>query len=289
MNSSLPSACDTDPRRPVADRAFTLIELLVATAVLVVVLTLMVQVVQYASRAARHGQETSEVFSSARGVLDTMGRDIENAVIRDDLAAFAGTNTNQGGSLAFYSRVPGLTTNTATDIRRVSLISYHHDTNNLNLTNLPMLSRSDLSVTWSQTNRITFGETNSLSELSDTAVQSRNLCEGVLGFDVRYVHQDGTASRTPSTNSPVRAVKVTIALVDPEATRLLARATLNGVNLNKKFVDLFEANRPPDGNTNSAKTAWTTALKNPDVWTNVPEAAKRRMKVYQRFYTLPHA
>ena len=257
-------------------QGFTLLELLVATALLAVVLTLVVQVVQYSSRAARHGQETAEAFSSARAVLDTVGRDLENAVIRDDLAAFpdTGVSSKDGlSSFAFYARLPGVTSNS--NIRRVSLVRYTHDTN------LTTLMRSDMSIGWDETNRITFGNASNLPMLS--SVQARKLCDGVLGFDVVYIHKDGTFSKNPSTvASPVRAIRVTVALVDPEASMLLTRAKLSG-----DLVNLFATNRPNDATSNT-KVSWSAAL-NTKNWDGFPEAVRRRLKVYERFITLPQS
>ena len=251
-----------------------------ATALLAVVLTLVVQVVQYASRAARHGQETAEVFSSARAVLDTVGRDLENAVIREDLAAFPSSNSADGlGSMSFYARVPGVATNStaATNVRRVSLIRYDHDTDNV------ALIRSDMSVSWSDSNSvISFGNTTSFPMLS--MVKSRKLCDGIVGFDAVYIQEDGGVSRSPAAGGArIRAVRVTVALVDPEASKLLSRANLTG-----RFTALFADKRPTDPTANT-KSAWAAALNDGSVWNGVPEAARRRMKIYERFITLPQS
>lgn len=274
MRSPLPSPCP-EGFAPVRE-GFTLLELLVATAVLAVVLTLMVQVIQYASNVAKNGREAAEVHSSARAILDTIGRDVDNIILDDRLTTFAGDATRDG-TLAFYTKIPGIASANANDpIRRLSLVRYDYDPD------AATLSRADLGITWQQTNLITFGNTNSLPRL--TSVQPRRLCDGVLAFDYVYLHADGKMSRNLSaTTSPVRAMRVTLALLDPEGSRVLA-----GAAKQEQFIQLFETKRPAiTAGMISTKTAWQQALEDPAVWNGIQESARRRLKIYDRLIPLP--
>ena len=141
------------------------------------------------------------------------------------------------------------------------------------------LSRSDLGMTWSQSDRLTIGQSDRLPRLPDA--RTRQLCGGVLGFDCMFFHADGNTSRDPSTvASPVRAVRIAVVLLDTEAARLLTT-----MGLQTRFTDLFaNHNATPPAST---RQAWDALLDQADTWAGVPEPVRRRLKTYERFILLP--
>lgn len=259
--------------------AFSLVEILVATAVLAIFLMIGTQLTFHVARATRHGQEVSENYSAGRAVLDIIARDLDGILYRDDLAAFP-ANAASDGQLAFYTKVAGLgETGSTIPMRRLSLVSYRFYTEST-ATSSAWLGRSDLGITWDQGDRISFGTTVNLPQLSQA--KQRRLCDSMVGFDFVFLLADGTTTRVPDPDlARVRAVRVTLALLDANSYRILQQS-----GQDQELIDFLKP-RIPTG-SGSTKHAWESALESEHFWIRLPQDVRSRLKIYERTIPLPY-
>lgn len=249
-------------RASLTRRAFTLVEMLVAISIMGFMLVAMAQITTLAEQAWRTEQNRIDNFSKARAMLSLLTDDLQRAVFRGDLPIF-GTGapavtptvtsnglyyfTNTTFAAAFYTRQPGLATNSTTAVRDVSLVSYSLSTSS---TDKMILQRSDLDVPWT-------GGTQNLVFQGDMSIPLANvtaqeMAPGVVGFGLAFRRADGTlitpqdlASYTGyNSSNPVVAIDVCLAVIGNQTLAMLSstqvqtiQTTLAGAvtatNLNK--------------------------------------------------------
>ncbi len=239
--------------------AFTLIELLVATAVLMLLVVLIVQVLGTMSDTWQSNLRRINNFTKARAMLEMIARDVQSGVFRDDLAAFP------NGEITFYTRRPGVGGS-----RNLTLVEYGINTSDEQST----LQRGDLALGWGDSifedNTGGFGTGKPV--LRDTV-------SGVAGFSVLFLQKDGTFARTYSSDAtnPTRAVVVTLAVVDDSMVRRMSgkmgalRSELKGV---------LSGNR-------AAKYEWDEYVSNGLNWNTYPQGLASGLKIFERHVPLP--
>jgi len=243
---------------------------MVSMSVLTLIFGLMTQMIGTVSRDSRYCQQRVNNFTKSRALLDILTQDLKAALYRDDLAFYpAGSETN----LAFYTqRSDGGSGST----RNLTLVQYAIDpasgTSNLN--------RSSLAVNWASTSSdVSFGDATNLPSLSQ--VTSYEAAPGVVGFQVHFLLSDGTiqSTYTNSASNPLRAVGVTLAVLDDQSMALLTPSEL--ASLQAQLAAAAPANA-------MVKEAWETALNQGSIGAGIPHAVNASIHVFERFvYVLP--
>ena len=255
MNSSRRS------RTTSASRGFTLLEIMVSLTVLALMAGLVTQVLGGISSTWQNGMRHINNFTKARAMLDLVAQDIQSGVFRSDLAVFPGS------TVTLYTQRQGVG-----GIRNLTLVNYAINASDAQ----SPLQRGDLSVNWVST--ISFGSTN---DFGSNVPVARDTAAGVLGFELIFVQEDGTYSRTYSTDAtnPTRAVAVALAVVDDQTLRLLVgsnktarlRAELKGAVTGKRSV----------------RADWEDYLHTGLNWSSYPGSLATGFQVFERYVPLP--
>jgi len=110
--------------------AFTLVEILVSMAVLVLLLTLILQIINGAATVTAMGNKSMDADAQARALLDRMDIDIAAMIRRQDVDYYLkgrpsdGSNKQTGNDqMAFYSEVPGYYPSTGSQ-SPISVVAY---------------------------------------------------------------------------------------------------------------------------------------------------------------------
>ncbi|SDT88763.1 Verru_Chthon cassette protein C [Verrucomicrobium sp. GAS474] len=253
-------------RRGKGAAGFTLVETLVAVTILALITTLLAQVMGAASLTSQVVQRRINNFTKARALIDLFSQDLAAGLYRSDLAFYpAGGQT----LIAFYTQRPGVG---ATATRNLALVQYAIDTTSAE----SPLQRSDLAIGWdkSQSGDVSFGEATTLPKLS--LVKPSDTANGVVGLQVRFLLADGTiqAKYANTVDNPLRAIGVTMAVVDDESLRKMTPARLNALRA------VFASTAPAD---HAVKEAWQDALGASFDWPSYPATLSSGLLIFERF------
>lgn len=262
---------------PTRQAGFTLVELLVATAVLVLLLVTLLQILDGTMRSSRTANQQIDAIRDARMSLDVLCTDLDNAVTTDG-ARILLTGSGADTQLAFLTRSRG----PSTPISRFLSVSY---------TLSPAgFTRSYAGVEWD--NSYNFVKSATSSQLSS----SRVLSTGILAWSISALMTSGSsivlsatdsadgnatetlgsgwrALRTRSLDLPkgVRSLQVTMAAMDEKALQRFS-ADLDG--LRGKFDQ-------PSSSGTTAATLWNEALN------SMNSPARSSIRVLSKTVDLP--
>ncbi|HSI84088.1 MAG: type II secretion system protein J [Candidatus Methylacidiphilales bacterium] len=268
LHPGLPARCG---ERRGTHAGFTLAEMLVAMAVLAVIMVMLGQISQTVSQAWLDGQRKVNNFTKARAMLDMFARDVQGAVFRPDLAVFPGSDT------IFYTRRPGVPSTSGGVVRNVSLVRYSYNTDQSTTTTISTLQRGDMAIPWNATaSTIPFGNTTDFGTNTPT---SRDTAPGVINYKVLFIYADGTNSLTytASTTNPVRAIGLTLAVVDDQSLKFLSLAQVLALRT------ALDANC---SGTTSVKADWEKYLASGLPWNSYPKRLGVGFKIFERYVIL---
>jgi hypothetical protein len=196
-----------------------MVEMLTAIAVLSLLIVMLAQITGLVSNAWINGQRDVNNFTKARAMLNLFTNDIQAGLFRSDLCAFP--SDGSGGSLIkFYTQRLGIAPSGSTT-RELSLVQYAYGSDQSTVAAMSTLQRGDLYFTWSDTpNAVTFGNTSDFGSNTPTA---RDAASGIVDYRVVFVYADGSLSTTytVSTSNPLRAIGLTLAVVDDRTLKML--------------------------------------------------------------------
>jgi len=292
---------------------FTLVELLVSITILSIILFTLAKAIGYVSQLWVNGVGIVDNYTKARNILTVMDRDVQQMVLRPDLAAFVNSNSSSpAAACAFYTNIEG----TGTDGRTVSLVQY--------LLN-PLAGTTSAAQT-------TFGRVNTgmnytasgttpllgtattplpvaLTQLpTPSTTNTDTLATGVIRFQWQFV--DGGANMltppyTPTGSAPTvttpftydftapsaasnpRAVVVSVLVLNNSAYQL---ATQNPAIMTKLLSDF--PNTLPTTATNQTFSQYWNGILNPATGTldtSLPVSVRSGLQVFQRYIPLPVA
>lgn len=177
--------------------AFTIIELLCAMAVLLLLLTGLLQVVSHVSGTASQQARRTQSIGEARAALDTLGQDL-SVLVRNEEATilFKPGNTSENDELKFLclSRpAPGV------DAPRMSLISYRIEqrTDTVFGDITPVLVRGDSVIRWAQPNERAADDYDFETVLGRSTETDSPVALGVFRFEVLWFLKNGEVRHTP--------------------------------------------------------------------------------------------
>jgi type II secretory pathway pseudopilin PulG len=200
--------------RPVG---FTLLELLVATVLLIMVSGLLLQLLSGTSRMVQQNRSRFSADTRAQAVLGLIDQEVQDGIIRSDLAAFP------GGRVELYTQRRATGGN-----RPVSLVGYHVDAT------AGTLQRAAIATSWTpaSASQFSFGDTNAfplLPAYSSTNGIWREVASGIVALRLKFVGRDGSSSDTQfqfdGTNATA-GILVTVATIDERTETRLRDANM---------------------------------------------------------------
>jgi len=191
--------------RRIWPKGFTLLEILVASTLLIIISGFLLQLLSGTSRLIEQNRGRFSADTRAQAVLGLLDEEIQDGIIRPDLAAFP------GGRMELYTR-----RRAQGGDRPVSLVGYHVDTT------AGTLQRAAIPTSWTPASAtdFSFGNTNSLPLLpayTSTNPAWREVASGVVALRLTFVGIDGLASTTQFIQGGTNAtsgVLVTVATID---------------------------------------------------------------------------
>lgn len=274
---------------PHRHRAFTLIEMLVGMAILCLMVTLMAGMIGNVSRAWHVSRDKMDSASKGRALMNTLQREIRNAVIREDLANFP------NGEFSFYTTTRSHAT-VDDYARSLTFVTYQQkDAANQR----PALYRQDKPFSY-----LVGGAADSPEwKAADVAATMpaapgtlvRQLCDGVYGFRYAFIQSDGTigttfvsqrtAARNAAANttpaSPTVAVQVSIAVLGEQGEEILER-----VGLKNDLVSALDGIGTPAGAGWSAKSLWDAKILDGNSFSSFPSQVVSAIRTYERVIPL---
>ncbi len=260
--------------------AFTLVEMLTAIAVLSIMMALLGEILAMASRAWMEGQSNVNNFTKARAMLDTFATDIQSGLFRSDLCAFPADAS--GNTLTeFYTKRQGIVP-AGGNGRDISLVQYLYGSDTTTTSGLTTLQRGDLYFDWTgSAGAIPFGNTTNFGNNAPTA---RDMAPGVVDYKVLFVYADGTVSRlyTVSSTNPLRAVGLTLAVVDDRTLKQLSAQQVQSLrsSLDGDVTDsAVTSNR-------SVKALWESYENSALNWSAYPKNLGEGLKIFELYVTV---
>lgn len=191
--------------RRIWSEGFTLLELLVATTLLIIVSGLLLQILSGTAGIIEQNRSRFSADTRAQAVLGLIDQEIQDGIIRPNLAAFP------GGRMELYTQRRA----TGGD-RPVSLVGYRVDTT------AGTLQRAAIPTSWAPASAadFSFGDTNSLPLLpayGSTNSAWREVASGIVALRLTFVGIDGSTSTTQFVHSGTNStsgVLVTVATID---------------------------------------------------------------------------
>lgn len=261
--------------------AFTLLEMMTAVAVLSIMMVMLGQILGMVSAAWIDGQSHVNNFTKARAMLNIFASDIQSGLFRSDLCAFP--SDGSGGTLIkFYTKRQGLIPGGGT-ARDISIVQYAYGSDQSTPASMSTLQRGDLYFSWtSDASAITFGNTADFG--SNTPV-ARDTAAGVVSYKVVFVYADGTLSTTytASTSNPLRAVGLTLAVVDDRTLQLLQAGQVQ--SLRQTFDTAVTASAL--AGTRSVKAIWEECENGTLNWNTYPKSLAVGLKIFEFYVNLP--
>lgn len=280
---------------------FTLIEILVATAVLIILVTMVASIVQSGNTVISSSRKHLSADSEAREVFGQFGMDLARMPRRTDLDVLTSSSNN---AIFFYSEAPGFQTASDThQYNNLSLVGYRVNDKaqlerlgkGLNWENQPFLTYANQPVTTNSTPVDKSTIAGAWKDVVGTGPAYGDgvddnyhlLAEGV--FRVFYCFQttDGTYTKSPTATAltgplgDASALILTIAILDEDSRKI-------ATNTSKLASALPE----PDlsgPNPKLPAEAWQSAVDNATKFAqdaDIPVAAASRVRIYQRSFPL---
>lgn len=250
--------------------AFSLVEMLTAIAVLSLIVIGLGQILNMTTATWKRGQQESNNLEKARIMMDLFSRDLQCAILRNDLAAFP------SGQIAFYTQRPGVANGSSGDSRDVSLVMYQMNNSNI-------LQRFDFPTAWSSSpDVISFGNTSTLPKL--TAAKSRDTVSGIVDYKVVFLYSDGTFNIIYDVTKTklLRAVALTIAVIDDQTLLQLDKSQQTASKMGMLQTALDNVSL---GASSSYKAAWENYLSTMD-WTPYPKGFGSGLRIFERYVTV---
>lgn len=254
--------------------------MLTAVAILALLFVMLGGILGTMSRTWKEGQQRANNFTKARAMLDLLARDLQAGLYRPDITAFE-FPASPTGAVKFYTQRPGVMSGTARDI---SLVQYQMITTSTGST----LQRGDSGYDWSvnSSSNSTLIAFNNAALPNISSSNFRDTSPGIVGFKLLFVYASNTMTtvypsplQTPTQSDPLKAVGITIAVVDDQAMDQLASTNKLSI-LRTALQNAISGNR-------SVKSDWDTYLKSGLDWSTYPKSLATGLRIFERYVYLP--
>ncbi|MCC6356392.1 MAG: hypothetical protein IT577_21095 [Verrucomicrobiae bacterium] len=247
----------------------TLAELMVAAGILAVITVFSAEVMGNVSRVWLGGKGRSDTFTAARALMTRVRIDLERSLPRAELPGFVRSPAKE--QLEFTTRVPGIVESGAgsggaqVPNRPLSFVRYRLGASGS--AEGGYLIREDRSFLWD----------DPPFAADESSARPRLLCPNVLGFQHRFVRENGELSKVFSSDETAGqatvAVKVSIAVCDDRAFQTM--------KLTGKLADVEEvfASLEPE--------KWDEALNGSNE--SIPPQARQGLRLFHQVVPLPMA
>ncbi|XHR30471.1 MAG: prepilin-type N-terminal cleavage/methylation domain-containing protein [Chthoniobacteraceae bacterium] len=289
-----------------AASGFTIVELLVVTAVLALLVALLAQLMDSATRVTTLSRKHISADDHARLVFDRLARDFAGMIKRRDIDYYFNSVAGDNDEMAFYCVASGYFDSTSPPTRNqrnpVSLIAYrvHHTTTVPETCQLERLSKGmgwepDAANTWLDLAylpvTIVSGSNARWPNLFSTSTTDADfelLSEQVFRFEIFFLLKSGSVSVVPwdTTTTPphtsiyglrdVAAIGVTLGILDPESRVTVSRYE----SLISAFSDAVNGKEPA--------AQWNSTVKQSNFPTvaGIPSGFASAVRIYQRYFYL---
>jgi len=299
-----------------SNRGFTLVELLVSITVLVLMVVLLARLMTSATNTIRVAQSRLDTDSQVRPLLDRMGIDFSQMILRSDVD-FHGKGTTSGGpmtggalstlndKIAFYSGVPGDYpggSKSAFSVVAYKVNSSGAADNKSIYTRFQRMARGLLMNGDSgnvKDGPVIFGPTNissvwtSVLSNADTDSKYEVACAQIFRFEYYYLLTNGTFSvvpwnsgighTEPSGLRDVAAIFVAVAAIDQTGRILLSSDNSQVATIASELPD-YAATMGPG----QLLSRWRDKLTNDATIKAMPRPAINGIRLYERaFYLTP--
>ncbi len=254
-------------------RAFTLIELLAATAVFILLMGLLMQVLGSVSSTSDLSQRRLEVLRQAITALQRVEFDLRDTIRTGGSGIFVskGGSGNINDELYFLAPVSGSTS--PTEPRKLSLVKYGVDAPGTQQPSfgqwpeMPALSRTVVPFGWKDDVGKLFPLTSSSAASAASGGDTQQISPSIIRYEICFQQWNGTiTSQPPSDWSSVRALLVGVVAIDRKAASRLTQGERD--SLASKFEKPGANDRP------SAK--WN------DVIGNLPQSVREGIRIYEQ-------
>ncbi|GAT35331.1 type II secretory pathway, component PulJ [Terrimicrobium sacchariphilum] len=259
--------------KPRSNGAFTLVELLAATAVFILLMGLLMQVLGSVSSTSDLSQRRLEVLRQAITALQRVEFDLRETIHTGGSGIFV----NKGGSgnindeLYFFAPVSGSTSPAAP--RKLSLVKYGVSSPATDQPSfgqwpeMPSLSRTVRPFGWGD-------DVGKLLPLSDTAASTaiaagdtQQISPSIIRYEICFQQWNGTiSSQPPSDWASVRALIIGVVAIDRKAASRLTQGERD--SLASQFAKPGANDRP------SAK--WNGVIA------NLPQSVREGIRIYEQ-------
>lgn len=255
-------------------RAFTLVELLAATAVFVLLMGLLMQVLGSVSSTSDLSQRRIEILRQAISALQRVEFDLRDTIRTGGSGIFVvkGGSGNINDSLYFLAPVSA-STGPSGDPRKLSLVRYGVASPATGQPSfgqwpeMPALSRTVKPFGWDDDIGTLLPLTASGAEDVLSKGDIQQISPGIIRYEICFQQWDGTiTSQPPSSWSSVRALLIGVVAIDRKAASRLTQGERDSLAL--KF------DKPGNNDRPSAK--WNGVIG------NLPQSVREGIRIYEQ-------
>jgi len=254
-------------------RAFTLVELLAATAVFVLLMGLLMQVLGSVSGTSDLSQRRLEVLRQAITALQRVEFDLRDTIRTGGSGIFVskGGSGNINDELYFFAPVSGSTSPTAP--RKLSLVKYGVSSPTSDQPSfgqwpeMPSLSRTVRPFGWGDDIGRLLPLSGSVASAAVADGDTQKISPSIIRYEICFQQWNGSiTSQPPSDWSSVRALVIGVVAIDRKAASRLSQGERD--SLASQFA------KPGSGDHPSAK--WN------DVIGNLPQSVREGIRIYEQ-------
>lgn len=254
---------------------FSLVEMMVAISIVALLVMMLGGVSAQVLKMTSSSQTKSSNMKQTRLLMMLITRDIEAAIINNDLAKFV--DDKGKNALQFYSRVKSPEdSGVKGEGRSLSLLSYRLEEDKI--------YRWSMAIGWDNRDRLRFSVKDTLPAFPEEA---RDLiCSGILSFHWAFLCESGITEEY-KTQPRSKALRISVIVVE-ESMRNKLEVTGKWETLKETFDRVtrnhFESS---DLQRLTLKAEWEKELEKPEFLRKFPEGLGKSISFTERFIELP--
>lgn len=270
------------------NQGFSLIELLGAMAVLLIMMVILGSILTMITKSTSLAMARVDNFGKARLALQIISRDLEESILRRDLANFR--DSSGGVDFAFYTKRSGLVSPSALGNRGVSLVRYDVDFSPSD--DLLQRGLRRMVAGFDYATSLGFAPSPLQTPISAAAYQTQVIGPGVIACGLRFIRKDGSLYELtnggfdfydyddPSEPTNCFGMVVSLLVLDE---RSLERLGQPGVDRITSII----TGTPSDGISDSYKTFWEQQMEASNFYDTFITKGSGEIRIHERTVFLP--